>query len=114
MMFNALPYKCVPKFQQGGHAWSSDGIYWSKPRIGAFDTTIQFADGSSMKCERRERPQMVVGNDGKPIAMVSALTGCPKALGEESANGNARFYRGADDCFTLVQKMATEVGAERI
>lgn len=51
MLFNALPYKCVPKFQQGGHAWSLDGINWSTPRIGAFDTTIHFTDGTSMECE---------------------------------------------------------------
>lgn len=107
MLFNALPYKCVPKFQQGGHAWSVDGVNWSqRPRIGAFDTSIQFTDGSSMQCERRERPQMVVGSDGRPIALVSAVTGCPRALGAgESSNGNGRFYRGGDDCFTLVQRM---------
>ena len=55
MLFNALPYKCVPKYQQGGHALSSDGVDWSsKPRVGAYDTTVQFTDGTSMKCERRE------------------------------------------------------------
>lgn len=107
MLFNALPYKCVPKFLQGGHAWSLDGINWKNLRVGAFDTTIQFTDGTNMKCERRERPQMVVGKDGRPVALISAVTGCPKALGDANSNGDGRFYRGADDSFTLIQKMGT-------
>jgi hypothetical protein len=114
MLFNALPYKCVPKFLQGGHAWSKDGINWSaNPRVGAFDTTIQFTDGTSIKCERRERPQMVLGADGRPVALVTGVTGCPKGLmsefnGEVAMNsGDARFYRGGDDSFTLVQLVGT-------
>ncbi|KAL7522082.1 hypothetical protein ACHAWX_006767, partial [Stephanocyclus meneghinianus] len=110
MLFNALPYKCVPKFQQGGHAWSKDGVNWSdRPRVGAFDTTIQFTDGTSIKCERRERPQMVLGTDGRPVALVTGMTGCPKGLmstfnAEVALNsGDARYYRGGDDSFTLVQ-----------
>ena len=107
MLFNALPYKCVPKFQQGGHAWSTDGINWSTPRVGAFDTTIQFSDGTSMKCERRERPQMVLDKDGRPVALVTGMTGCPKGLGfdNEEVKSGSRFYRGADDSFTLIQMM---------
>ncbi|KAK1737259.1 hypothetical protein QTG54_012126 [Skeletonema marinoi] len=105
MLFNALPYKCVPKFEQGGHAWSKDGIKWSTPRVGAFDTTIQFTDGSGMKCERRERPQMVLGKDGMPLALISAVTGCPKALGEEGSIQKSNPYKGGDDAFTLIQKM---------
>ena len=81
MLFNAQPYKCVPKFRQGGHAWSEDGVNWSEPRVGAFDTTIEFADGSSAKCERRERPQMITDGSGRPVAMASGVTGCPRRLG---------------------------------
>ncbi|KAL7430471.1 hypothetical protein ACHAXM_002205 [Skeletonema potamos] len=110
MLFNALPYKCVPKFQQGGHAWSRDGIEWSSPRVGAFNTTIQFSDGSNIKCERRERPQMVLDKDGMPLALISAVTGCPRALGgsESGLKNNPytyKYYKGGDDAFTLIQKM---------
>jgi len=105
MMFNALPYKCVPKFDQGGHAWSKDGIEWSTPRTGAFDTTIQFTDGTSMKCERRERPQMVLDKDRMPLALISAVTGCPRALGEGESVWKSNPYKGGDDSFTLIQKM---------
>lgn len=107
MLFNAMPYKCVPKFQQGGHSWSIDGINWRTPRIGAFDTTVNFTDGSSMQCERRERPQMVVDKDGMPLALSSGVTGCPTSLGDESLDGAGRFYRGGDDSFTLIQKMGS-------
>jgi len=33
MLVNALPGGCNPKLQQGGHAWSKDGIIWSEPRV---------------------------------------------------------------------------------
>ena len=39
------PCKCVPKFNQGGHAWSKDGITWSVVS-GHFDKTVQFTDGT--------------------------------------------------------------------
>jgi hypothetical protein len=106
MLFNALPRRCVPKFEQGGHAWSVDGVRWEPhPRIGAFNATLRFTDGSSVRCERRERPQMVLGEDGRPVAMVSGVMGCPQALGDTTTEGQGRFYRGADDSFTLVQNM---------
>jgi len=109
MLFNALPYKCQPKLKQGGHSWSLDGVNWSEPRVGAFDTTIQFTDGSSMTCERRERPQMVIDKDGKPLALVTGVTGCPRELGDdmevEDSKSNGKFYKGGDDSFTLVQLM---------
>ena len=54
MLINALPGGCQPKLQQGGHAWSKDGIVWSEPRVGAYNTTVEFTDGSSMTCVRRE------------------------------------------------------------
>eukprot|EP01043_Picozoa_sp_COSAG02_P051257 COSAG02_NODE_5373_length_4390_cov_3.127709_2_plen_494_part_00 len=59
MLINALPGRCSPKLQQGGHAWSQDGITWSEPRVGAYNTTVVFTDGTNMTCNRRERPQIV-------------------------------------------------------
>ena len=40
-------------------------------RAGAFDTTVQFTDGTSIKCEKRERSQIVVGANGKPITLTT-------------------------------------------
>ena len=107
MLVNALPYKCSPKFHQGGHAWSRDGINWSEPRLGAFNTTILFQDGSTMTCERRERPQMILHpQTKKPLALVSALVGCPrKKIAHLSSSSTPFTFRGNDDSFTLVQLM---------
>jgi hypothetical protein len=98
MLVNALPGGCVPKLQQGGHAWSRDGIVWSEPRVGAYNTTVVFTDGTSMQCSRRERPQMVQDAAGLPVVMFSGVTGCPQIASQPA-------YKGGGDCFTLAQLM---------
>lgn len=98
MLLNTLPWACLPKDQQGGHAWSRDGITWSEPRVGAYNTTVPFTDGTVMTCERRERPQMLLDDDGRPLAMVTGILNCP-------CFGNT-IYTGGVDSFTLVQEMA--------
>ena len=96
---NAMPFLCVPKVRQGGHSWSIDGINWSEPRVGAFEANVELADGKTLACERRERPQMLLDpSSGMPLALVSAVTGCPK--------GAFPGYKGGDDSFTIVQLMA--------
>ena len=95
MLVNALPGGCNPKVQQGGHAWSKDGVVWSEPRTGAYNTTIVFTNGTSFTCSRRERPQMILDGDGVPLAMTSGVTGCPPF----------GVYKGGGDCFTLAQLM---------
>lgn len=97
MLVNALPGKCGGKDQQGGHAWSRDGMTWSEPRVGAYNTTVLFTDGTSMQCSRRERPQMVLDKDRIPLVMWSGTTGCPAIQGTP--------YKGGRDCFTLAQLM---------
>lgn len=51
-----------------------------------------------MTCERRERPQMLLDDDGRPLAMVTGILNCP-------CFGNT-IYTGGVDSFTLVQEMA--------
>lgn len=97
MLVNALPGGCNPKTHQGGHAWSRDGITWSEPRVGAYNTTVLFTDGTSMTCTRRERPQMVLDADGIPLVMFAGVVGCPTIPNTP--------YKGGGDCFTLAQKM---------
>ena len=114
MLLNTLPYKCVPKYNQGGHAWSRDGIHWSEPRVGAFNTTISYYDDDKIKsftCERRERPQMILHPDTKvPYALVSAVTNCDPVKDRDFFGwGNAKYYRGGDDSFTIVQLMNQDV-----
>lgn len=95
MLMNAMPYQCEPKYQQGAHAWSRDGVHWSEPRVGAFNTTIQFNDGTSITCQRRERPQMVRDPSGVPLVLFTGLTGCPKFEG--------LAHNGPLDSFTVAQ-----------
>lgn len=100
MLINALPGGCNPKLQQGGHAWSKDASTWSEPRTGAYNTTVQFTDGTSMTCVRRERPQMVLDRKGVPLVMFAGVVGCPVIQGTP--------YKGGGDCFTLAQLMNTD------
>lgn len=98
MFVNVWPGKCKPKQHQGGHAWSRDGVTWSEPRVGAFNTTVLFTDGTSMTCTRRERPQMVLDADGIPLVFFSGTTGCPTIEG-------TAYKSNGKDSFTLAQLM---------
>lgn len=42
----------------GRHAYSADGINWTLSETPAYNTTIQFDDGTSWTFQRRERPQL--------------------------------------------------------
>ena len=99
MLVNALPYACVPKTNQGGHAWSKDGVTWSEPRVGAFNTTVSFTDGTVITCERRERPQMIMDPEtNNPGVLMTAVFNCPPF-------GDGIYLGGDDDSFTLAQEM---------
>merc|ERR1712151_874636 len=102
ILVNALPGGCHPQESQGGHAWSRDGVTWSEPRVGAYNETITFLNGTSMTC-RRERPQMILDSMRRPIGMTSGIQ-CPNAFG---------YFKGAHadgpnswgDCMTVVQML---------
>jgi len=42
----------------GRHAYSLDGVNWTLSATPAYNTTIQFEDGTSWTYQRRERPQL--------------------------------------------------------
>ena len=72
-------------------AQCQDGLTWSEPRVGAFNETATFLNGSEMWC-RRERPQMIL--DGSlPIGMASGIQ-CPRAFGHFKG-AHADVYIGA-------------------
>ena len=53
--------------------WSRDGVTWSNPRIGAYNGTISFLNGTSMNC-RRERPQILLDPEsGEPIGISNGV-----------------------------------------
>eukprot|EP01043_Picozoa_sp_COSAG02_P085733 COSAG02_NODE_23321_length_722_cov_1.242376_2_plen_112_part_00 len=54
-------------------SWSRDGVTWSDPRIGGYNGTIAFPNGTSMNC-RRERPQILLDPEsGEPIGISNGV-----------------------------------------
>ena len=71
MLFNANSghSHCKGKVPCGGHAWSRDGLSWSKPHIPAFGTIVHFEDNSTQVFDYVERPQISQDDDGKPLTL---------------------------------------------
>lgn len=73
-------------------AWSKDGIHdWqslAQPAT-AYNNSIQLASGGMVNLERRERHQMLVGDDGEPITLFNGVM-TPKSL-----NGNSYTFTAA-------------------
>lgn len=57
----------------GIHAYSKDGLGWTFSTTVAFNTTVQYTDGSSSVLARRERPQIVFV-DGEPAYLTNGAT----------------------------------------
>lgn len=58
-------------------SWSRDGVSWSDPRIGGYNSTISFLNGTSMNC-RRERPQILLDPEsGEPIGISNGVQVVP-------------------------------------
>jgi len=74
LLANMMPGKCEPKTAQGGHAWSLDGLSWSAPRMGAFNSTVAFrSSGAERLLGRRERPKVSTAPDGTPLVLWTAV-----------------------------------------
>ena len=50
----------------GGHTWVSTGV--------AFDLRVEYQDGTTREYIQRERPHMLLGDDGYPAYLVSGVT----------------------------------------
>lgn len=102
MLVNALPGGCHPQEAQGGLAWSRDGITWSEPRIGGYNGTIRFLNGTTMNC-RRERPQIIQDPEtsGDPIGISNGVQ-CPRRFGVFKGSQN---LGGDRDSYTSVQML---------
>lgn len=58
----------------GFHVVSNDEINWKKAdNILAYDHTLKFTDGSEIKAERRERPQLIFDELGRPTHLLTAV-----------------------------------------
>ena len=57
-----------------GHAWSEDGLTWSEQYLGSVTTTVHFDDGSRTVFSYRERPDVLLDAEGRPIALATGMT----------------------------------------
>jgi hypothetical protein len=89
----------------GRHAFSLDGLTWQYSMVDAWSTTVKYTDGTTVKYDRRERPELMVGADGWPAHLVTGVV--------DSTGGGGGFR---DRSFTLVQPVATNgtASAQRI
>ena len=55
-----------------GHSYSKDGLVWS-PISRCANTTAQLQNGSSVTFTSRERPKLVMGEDGRPAFLSNAV-----------------------------------------
>jgi hypothetical protein len=55
-----------------GHSFSADGLNWS-PITRCANTTAQLQNGSSVTFTSRERPKLVMGEDGRPAYLSNAV-----------------------------------------
>ena len=75
-----------------GHAWSEDGLLWSRQYLGSATTTVHFDDGSTTVFSYRERPDLLLDGEGRPVAFASGMTGVD----------------GYSDSFSFVQPVCTD------
>ena len=61
---------------KGVHTWSTDGgdnWQWVRGAL-AYDSEVQFTDGTSFSYQRRERPHLILAKDGyTPLALTNAV-----------------------------------------
>ena len=87
----------------GGHMFSTDGgETWNFTWHAAYNGTVSFTDGTAVRY-RRERPKLVVDDNGSPIALATALSLniFPEA-----------FQPGEDAACTLVSKLGSGTGTQ--
>ena len=74
--YHALFHNMSPQDDQtycGGHAYSMDGVEWIYAGL-AFGNTVEFTDGTKFTFPRRERPHLIMDDDGcTPLAVTSSV-----------------------------------------
>ena len=57
----------------GRHAWSADGVTWAYSPYAAFGSEVQFTDGTTGSFARRERPHLIVDDEGNPTHLINGI-----------------------------------------
>jgi hypothetical protein len=86
----------------GQHAFSRDGRKWTVSTHRPYEFAVHFTDGTTVRMRRRERPQLLLSPEGRPLYFSSAvLPPDPGGVGMDSSQGEA------DHTYTLVVKINT-------
>ena len=94
-----------PGGDSGGYAWSRDGVHWStstrpfrrdnpelsSPELPFIDTIAQ-SDGSTQQYYQRQRPKLVLNDDGTPAALLTGVD----AKSENHPNSWQKYCQGRD------------------
>merc|ERR1711924_549728 len=80
----------------GAHAFSADGVHWTFSKKPSYVTDITTKSGTVVAFKRRERPHLILDEDGQPSHLVTALT------------NHIGGHRGSDKAFTHVHALNTK------
>jgi hypothetical protein len=93
----------------GGHAYSLDGRHWYISPVPIYTPIVKFGDGSELFFRARERPHVVLDEDGNLAALATAVGNPavpPCVVGMPGCSGGNGGKPGADHTFTLIQPVA--------
>jgi len=57
----------------GGHGFSVDGKTWTLHPHNAYGHTIEMVDGTTWSCTRRERPKLILDDEGRPTHLLNGV-----------------------------------------
>ena len=57
----------------GSHAFSRDGLSWTRSKEEPYTATVQYADGTRRVMRRRERPELILSEQGNPQYFISGV-----------------------------------------
>ena len=60
-----------PSSHTGRHAFSIDGIQWHGGDVDCWNNTVELVDGSTIVLARRERPELIHDEHGRPVALLN-------------------------------------------
>jgi hypothetical protein len=90
-VYRLLSHACLPAPASkggtvGGHMWSKDGLTWSQAwtdnNTWAYSTTVALQNGSTQTFARRERPQVLLDENGDLQCLYNAAQPCAGTWGD--------------------------------
>ena len=57
----------------GTHAFSRDAVTWAVADVEPYTLEVKFTDGSAKNMTKRERPQLLLSDNGEPLYFSSGV-----------------------------------------